>query len=898
MNNTLLLIKNKISFLTEKFKYLILFIIVLSCSNFQYISAQQTISQVDSLTITQKIDSLIKVSRDLTGKREFDKALEVNGVAEKIVLETFGRESASYGSCAFNRGRVNYVNRTLLDAEKWILESIKFRSIVLGTLHPDYATSLNLLGVVYIDMGNYAKAEPLYLEAKDIRAKSLGKDHPHYANSVNNLGVLYVDMGNYAKAEPLYLEAKDIRAKSLGKDHPDYAASLGNLGLLYNRMGNYAKAEPLYLEAIDIYAKSLGKDHDHYATSVNNLGLLYADMGSLANAEPLYLEAIDIRVKSLGKDHPDYAGSLNSLANLFERQGNFMEGEPLLADALLRSSSRMLNASSFLSENELAKYTATFQHDGNYLNSYIIARQAKKVQPGILPNLAYNHVLFKKGFLLTAASKLNIPTTSPTETIELNNELKSYRRRISQQLSKPIADRQNLEELEEKANTLEKELARSVAGYADALRQVNWKEVQATLHKSSIALEFVHFKVDFPQKTDSIMYAVLLLRPGAEQPQFIPLFEQKEIDHIISTGVVRKADYANQIYAWQDRGLTPVGESKPNLYELIWKKIEATGLDGINTVYYSPTGVLHRLNLGAIAIDDETTLSDRYNLIALNSTRQLVVPSGYSPVSNDAVLIGGVDYEGGVELASAETNASQNARSLASYWTETGTRGESWNYLRWTEKEAERIAATLDAKKYTTNIIKGKAASEEAFKTIGQGKASPRILHIATHGFFFPDPEVKSTPAFSDSEPVFKWSDNPMIRSGLILAGANKAWIDNKSVGSDREDGILTAYEISQMNLSNTELVVLSACETGLGDIQGNEGVYGLQRAFKIAGAKYLVMSLWQVPDRETMEFMTTFYKNWLEGEMTIPNAFRKTQKEMRERFINPYSWAGFVLVE
>jgi CHAT domain-containing protein len=137
-----------------------------------------------------------------------------------------------------------------------------------------------------------------------------------------------------------------------------------------------------------------------------------------------------------------------------------------------------------------------------------------------------------------------------------------------------------------------------------------------------------------------------------------------------------------------------------------------------------------------------------------------------------------------------------------------------------------------------------------------------------------------------------------MIRSGLILAGGNYAWQHGRAPRPDMEDGILTAYEISQMNLSNTELVVLSACETGLGDIQGNEGVYGLQRAFKIAGAKYLIMSLWQVPDRETMEFMTAFYRNWLEHDMTIPDAFRKTQGEMRDRFYNPYSWAGFVLVE
>ena len=138
-----------------------------------------------------------------------------------------------------------------------------------------------------------------------------------------------------------------------------------------------------------------------------------------------------------------------------------------------------------------------------------------------------------------------------------------------------------------------------------------------------------------------------------------------------------------------------------------------------------------------------------------------------------------------------------------------------------------------------------------------------------------------------------------MIRSGLILAGGNHAWQTGKPLKPDMEDGILTAYEISQMNLSNTELVVLSACETGLGDIQGNEGVYGLQRAFKIAGAKYLIMSLWQVPDKETAYFMELFYKHLVAMDMDIPAAFRATQDELRANpFITPYQWAGFVLVE
>ena len=217
-----------------------------------------------------------------------------------------------------------------------------------------------------------------------------------------------------------------------------------------------------------------------------------------------------------------------------------------------------------------------------------------------------------------------------------------------------------------------------------------------------------------------------------------------------------------------------------------------------------------------------------------------------------------------------------------------------------TEREVSAIEKIIQGAGFVVSTNKAYAATEESFKNIGVNNSpSPRILHIATHGYFFPDPKMKQkyTGTIAQNEPVFKLSNHPMLRSGLIMAGGNAAW-QGKQSPEGREDGILTAYEISQMNLSNTELVVISACETGLGDIQGNEGVYGLQRAFKIAGAKYLIMSLWQVPDKQTSLLMTTFYKKWLEEKMMIHDAFHAAQKELREAGLDPYQWAGFVLVE
>lgn len=283
----------------------------------------------------------------------------------------------------------------------------------------------------------------------------------------------------------------------------------------------------------------------------------------------------------------------------------------------------------------------------------------------------------------------------------------------------------------------------------------------------------------------------------------------------------------------------------------------------------------------------------------------VVLPVTELSNNNRSVLFGGVNYEiDSSELIAANSELTEEtiaSRAQINFNNaESTNRGGQWNYLKWTEKEIQALGLILKESHISSTSYTGFHATEENLKSLGESNSSPRILHVATHGFFFADPKLKSesSPIVLGEESVFKISEHPMIRSGLLLAGSNYTWKTGKPINEKMEDGILTAYEVSHLNLSNTELVVLSACETGLGEIKGNEGVYGLQRAFKIAGAKYLIMSLWQVPDFQTQELMTTFYSKWLKEKLSIPDAFRSAQKEMREKYQNPYFWAGFVLVE
>ena len=355
----------------------------------------------------------------------------------------------------------------------------------------------------------------------------------------------------------------------------------------------------------------------------------------------------------------------------------------------------------------------------------------------------------------------------------------------------------------------------------------------------------------------------------------------------------------NALYNLQEQK----GEKKV-LSSLIWKSVVPM-LKNISTVYSSPSGLLYRLNLGAIPIGDGKTFSDEHNLVLISSSRQLAIPDNLTKKGVDAFIIGGVRFDMDSTALSSTINSLPfrgfEEPGWLSFQPEESLRSNTWKYLAGTASEALEIKDILQTAKIEVQLDTGYFATEESIKQIGYHTSdSPRILHIATHGFFFPDPKSEmKTDIMSDlkSAPIFKTSEFPMIRSGLVLAGAQEVWTTGNAP-ENREDGILTAYEISQMNLSNTELVVLSACETGLGDIWGNEGVYGLQRAFKIAGAKYLIMSLWKVNDQATKELMTDFYQQWLTNGMTIPDAFRVAQQNMKLKYPeSPYYWAGFVLL-
>ncbi|MEZ4927366.1 MAG: CHAT domain-containing tetratricopeptide repeat protein [Saprospiraceae bacterium] len=832
-----------------------------------------------------------------TGNYEMAEPLFIE--AKNIQEKTIGKEHADYASTLNNLALLYWELGKYEKVEPLYLEAQDIREKVFGKEHPVYAKSLNNLAVLYFNTGNYKKAEPLFLEVKGIREKTLGKEHPDYAKILNGLAILYWKLEDYGKVEPLYLEAIDIQQKTLGKDHPNYAMTLNNLGELYVAMKQYEKAEPLYQEAKDIWEKALGKEHPHYAVSLNNLATLYKLLGRFDKVEPLYLEAKDIRGNALGKEHPDYATSVYNLAKHYIERGKVTEASKLLQELGNLNQLLVERAAVYMSENEILAYQKTF--DG------ALAEYHSFTQRYQIPDLtreSYNDALFYNGLSLENNRLLaRAIAGADSLTRELYAEWQDCHRRLAKRYARPIADKKKIVEVEAEAETFEKQIIRNLPAFKQARKIPTWQDVQEQLQTGEAALEFIHYRYFKPEKSDSVVYAALLLRPGMDAPAFIPLFEEKSLDSLLLTTDVRKADYVANLYSIPDRGVIGAGKPEKTLYELLWKSLESH-LSGVSKVFFAPTGLMHRLNLAAIPISPDTILADRYQLVELGSTRQLISQNDESFDKNDAILFGGIQYDMDSSAIFMANEALLHQDIVSRGITEDdfgGAFGDgTWKYLKWTEKEVDAVGNILSAGGFVQQTRKGFDATEEVFKNIGSAGPSPRVLHVATHGFFFPDPKdnPEQNGEVDENEVGFKTSNNPLIRSGLLFAGANQAWKTGKPVKKGMDNGILTAYEISHMDLSNTELVVLSACETGLGDIQGNEGVYGLQRAFKIAGVKYLIMSLWQVPDFQTKELMTTFYSKWLSENMSIPDAFHAAQQEMREKYMNPYFWAGFVLVE
>jgi CHAT domain-containing protein/Flp pilus assembly protein TadD len=752
-------------------------------------------------------------------------------------------------------------------------QALTIEKNVLGEKHSNYAFNLDLLANIYSSLGSYYQAVPLFKKAIAIRKETLGETHFRYAASLDNLALLYANTGRYEKALALYKQVLNIRRKSLNIKHPFFATSLDNLAMIYFAMGRFKTATALCNQAIKIQSKVVGPEHPDYANSLSQLGAIKAATRNYNDAILLYKKAISIQQKALGDD-ANIISNLNEFGFLYAINKNPTKAVTYFTRASNILLNHLAHTYTTLAEEEKMNFLARMAGQLDFIPSFLYANPTA---PSSLLCQAYNNQLVVKGMVLEDQKGVlsNIRKNGDSSIQHIYDQWHFNKTFLGKQQLLPVKQRVNyFDSLKEVTTQLEQELSRkSIAFNKQQInRTITVKTVAEKLRPDEVAIEFVKFNLHSSYNTGSTMYAGLLLLPGDSVPQFISLCEEKQLQRSL--------------------------KSSDALYKLVWKPLEKYLLHA-NTVYYAPVGLLHRVAFQALSMDSTHFLIDKYHLRQVLSTRSVASPSQISSKPMVALLWGNIDYSlknstAVAQNLSGESAMDTSAASFNFYTSDTRSyrRGE-WSALPETQNEIDSVSGLLRSSGINLGTVNGPVATEEAFKAL-DGK-SPQVLHLATHGFFLPVANLENKGNNSNIANTFTAQQNPMFRSGLVLAGGNHAW-KGEAAKPKSEDGILTAYEIAQMDLSNTDLLVLSACETALGDIKGNEGVIGLQRAFKIAGVKQLIMSLWKVPDKETMELMTRFYKNWLGGQSTR-EALRSAQLEMRKKYA-PYYWAAFVLVE
>jgi CHAT domain-containing protein len=406
----------------------------------------------------------------------------------------------------------------------------------------------------------------------------------------------------------------------------------------------------------------------------------------------------------------------------------------------------------------------------------------------------------------------------------------------------------------------------------------DWTDVQNVLKDGEVTIEFIDFYSIIKNDKTEHIYAALLLRKDDKQPFLIPLCSEEEIHSLVG----------NPTQTYDINGI--------QLYELIWSKITPYLAEN-NTIYFAPSGLLHQLNIELLPMQDLRPISDVYNLVRVSSTRELLLEHGNTSFTS-ATLYGGLIYDIDTTDMIANSSIYDDIQYRSFSLSDTLSR-KGVAYLPGTKKEIENISLCLQSTGSEIRMFTGAQGNEESFKA--QTGGNNNILHIATHGFFFEDEEVNTADLFKPQMQQIGQREQvlePLLRSGLLLAGSNHAFTGHsEQLPKSLQDGVLYAKEISLLDLSETELVVLSACETGQGDIT-SEGVFGLQRAFKMAGVQTIIMSLWKVNDQATQLLMTEFYNNWIGKHQSKREAFRNAQNTVRTQYEEPEYWAGFIMLD
>lgn len=848
------------------------------------------------------------------------------------------------------------------EAQDLYERALTIRRATLGDRHPDTAGTLDDLGAVLHARGLHDEARRHHEAALEVREAVLGLDHRDTAASLNNLGNVLQAQGNYEEARRLYGRALTIREAQLGATHPETAWTLNNLANVHASCGEAAEARRLHERALQIREETLGPQHPDTAYSLHNLAWVLETLGDFASARHLYERALAVRETALGTMHPDTAWTLNSLGRLFSALGDFDRGQAYLERALrtrealfgpghlhtawtVRDLARLLadtgrtreawkRATASLADNRahVERVGSSLTESERFLLAGMYERDlglvlslARAIDDPAVTRRAFGETLHWKGRISRslAETRERLHRGLSSEEREWVKRLREVQARISRAVyrrNKDIDDRRRHEEELAALRTVRHDLeSRLTRRNTASSTSTSIDDLQRRLPAGAAFVDYLVYRSYelAPPSTAAGTQRSFRGRWGEDRLLAWVVRGGSEAIELVDLGDAATARRMTRAYLDSLRASRGVGyDTAQSLSRLAGEELRAIVWDplmeelaNVEQVFVSPDRFLGSLPFGILPVAKNEYLIEKLDLRYVQDASTLVqlMQRERSGVRTDLFTVGAVDYrKRAADPSKPGTAAKPHPAAAGDASIERGSVGRFWTRLPATSGECMTVL-DLHEERFEDAprlYVSGEDATEERVKA-----ELPRhaVVHLATHGFFHP----KGLPSMweqaqlaaaesgerSAGEAMRLTGMHPGLLSGLVFAGANKP------VPEARDDGLLTAEEVSWIDLGSCDLVVLSACETSLGTEKGGEGMIGLRRAFRLAGAKSVVSSLWAVDDETTGELMGRFYYNlWIE-DMSRGDALRSAQLEMLrtqrirdDGTMTPFHWGAFVL--
>ncbi len=778
----------------------------------------------------------------------FNLASQYTTEALSMREKTLGKSSKAYASSLNNNAVLLQETAHYNEAEKYFQDARATVKQKLGDQSQEYAIVLNNEAIFFSKIGRYERGIENLKAAIAILEQQKKDDSRNTVGFQSNLALLYQKTGKFADAEAIYVKLeRDLKAQP---NNPFYAGILDNLALLYIQMNKVDKVESYFKQSAQVYKVRFGEQNPNYAKVLNDLGNFYRMQNRFDEAEKSLTESLTIRATTLDASHPDFVKSEEDVGILYWKKGDLQKAYTNLQSAMNKSLDFVNRYFPPMSEAEKTKYWDILQPRFQRFYNYCLDAQA--ANPAIVQDM-YNYQIATKALLLNSTNKIKSAILASGNT-DLINEYTAWldkKEALARYYSLSKGDLKDqkidLPALEQEANTIERSLSQRSGDFSQGYssEKTGFEKIASLLGDTEAVVELIRIRTFDKDFTNDSKYAALVLTKSGTGPKLIVL------------------DNGNQLetrYAKFYRNAIQQKIADQYSYDQFWARLEPA-LAGKKTIYISPDGVYNQINLNTLKKTGGDFVINKFDLANIGNSKDLIGIKATKGLASkkDAFLLGFPNYG-----------------------------GESIAALPGTKAEIEGIAKILKTSGYQISLSEQNEATESKIKSI-KGFA---LVHIATHGYFLQDAESGAVGVDAENA-----KNNPLLRSGLLLAGAAKTMSGEVLPNLESNDnGVITAYEAMNLNLNGTDLIVLSACETGLGDVRAGEGVYGLQRAFIVAGAKTMVMSLWKVDDAATQALMTNFYNNLTKGGSKL-KAFKQAQIQLMLKYKDPYYWGAFVMI-